>query len=263
MSSPLAKLSAAAIASLSEAIRSGRLTPPFSAIALREYADGAESGEIAATLRQIAEFGTSASGVAYLLDVIRERAGNHALENLVELVWSGPEIEQAATRDTGVVVREMFSRARRSVLVASYAIYQGKHIFKTLADRMQQMPELRVRMFLNITRDHHDERSEAELLASFARAFLKDDWPSARTPDVFYDPRGLFIDPTSRTSLHAKCVVIDEEEAFITSANFTEAAQERNIEAGVLVRVPGVAAVLVEQFENLVNRGQLIRVPGI
>jgi phosphatidylserine/phosphatidylglycerophosphate/cardiolipin synthase-like enzyme len=118
-------------------------------------------------------------------------------------------------------------------------------------------------MFLNITRDHHDQRSDAEILVSFARAFLKDDWPSARTPEVFYDPRGLSIDPTSRTSLHAKCVVIDEEEAFITSANFTEAAQERNIEAGVLVRATGVAGVLVEQFENLVTRGQLIRVPGI
>jgi len=60
-----------------------------------------------------------------------------------------------------------------------------------------------------------------------------------------------------------KCVVVDEEEAQVTSANFTEAAQERNTEVGVLVRLPNFAKSLNEQFESLVNRGQLKRVPGI
>jgi hypothetical protein len=40
-------------------------------------------------------------------------------------------------------------------------------------------------------------------------------------------------------------------------------AQERNIEVGVLVRLPNFAKSLSEQFESLVNRGQLKRVPGI
>lgn len=174
MSSPLAKLSTATIASISEAIRSGRLAPPFSGIALREYGDGAESATIAAALRQLSDFGTSAQGVAYVLDAIgQERTRNHTIENLVELVWSGPEIAQAATRDTGVIVREMFGKARRSVLIASYAIYQGKNIFKPLADRMEELSQLRVRMFLNITRNYLDQRSEAELLASSPTHFSK------------------------------------------------------------------------------------------
>lgn len=238
--------------------------PPFSGIALREYADGAESAAIAVALRQLSEFGTSAEGIAYILDAIsQERTSNQTTENLVELVWSGPEIAQAATRDTGVVVREMFAKARRSVLISSYAIYQGKSIFKPLAERMDESGQLRVRMFLNVTRNYQDQRSEAELLASFAYAFLENDWPGNRRPEVFYDPRGLSFDQTQRASLHAKCVVIDEEEAFITSANFTEAAQERNIEVGVVVPVPSFSKNLVGQFENLVDRGQLQRVPGI
>lgn len=46
--------------------------------------------------------------------------------------------------------------------------------------------------------------------------------------------------------MHAKCVVTDETAAFLTSANFTEAAQERNIEVGLLSREPRIAAALVE-----------------
>ena len=51
--------------------------------------------------------------------------------------------------------------------------------------------------------------------------------------------------------------------AFVTSANFTEAAQDRNIEVGVLVRIPSFAVSLREQFDTLVNYRQLRRVPGI
>jgi phosphatidylserine/phosphatidylglycerophosphate/cardiolipin synthase-like enzyme len=56
-------------------------------------------------------------------------------------------------------------------------------------------------------------------------------------------------------------VVVDEERAFITSANFTEAAQERNIEAGVLLSIPGIAKSLCSQFENLVSRSILKPLP--
>jgi phosphatidylserine/phosphatidylglycerophosphate/cardiolipin synthase-like enzyme len=125
------------------------------------------------------------------------------------------------------------------------------------------LQELRVRMFLNITRNYQDGRSEAELLALFARTFLENDWPGRRAPEVFYDPRGLSMESGPKAALHAKCIVVDDEEALITSANFTEAAQERNIEAGVLVRIPSFAMSLREQFDTLVNHSQLRRVPGI
>jgi phosphatidylserine/phosphatidylglycerophosphate/cardiolipin synthase-like enzyme len=263
MSSPLSKLSGPAATALAEAIRRGSLVAPYSAIALRRYAQETDCAEVAAELQKLVASGMGAAHLVYLLDVISaERSKNQPVENLVELVWSGPESAQAGTRDTGVVVRGMFANARQSILIAGYAVYQGKRIFKELADRMDTRIELRVRMFLNITRNYQDERSEAELLALFARAFLENDWPGHRAPEVFYDPRGLSTESGPKAALHAKCVVVDDEEALITSANFTEAAQERNIEAGVLVRIPSFAVSLREQFDSLLNRSQLRRVPG-
>jgi phosphatidylserine/phosphatidylglycerophosphate/cardiolipin synthase-like enzyme len=55
-------------------------------------------------------------------------------------------------------------------------------------------------------------------------------------PEVYYDPRSLETDGAQRSSLHAKCVVVDRSVAFISSANFTEAAQKRYRDMGITPR---------------------------
>ncbi|MGH9321370.1 MAG: phospholipase D-like domain-containing protein [Vicinamibacteria bacterium] len=62
-------------------------------------------------------------------------------------------------------------------------------------------------------------------------------------------------------SLHAKCVVVDDRLSLVTSANFTEAAHWRNIEAGVLVDDPRFAVNLRSQFDRLIAEGLLLRLP--
>ena len=64
-------------------------------------------------------------------------------------------------------------------------------------------------------------------------------------------------------SWHAKCVVVDDDVAFVTSANFTEWAQQRNVEAGVLVRNSHFARQLRAQFDGLVQAKAVRRVPGL
>ncbi|MBK8688712.1 MAG: hypothetical protein IPN24_09815 [Betaproteobacteria bacterium] len=71
---------------------------------------------------------------------------------------------------------------------------------------------------------------------------------------MFYDPRALELDgPTG--VLHAKALVVDDESVFVTSANFTEAALSRNIEAGLLVRDRALAASMASHFQILIERG--------
>jgi phosphatidylserine/phosphatidylglycerophosphate/cardiolipin synthase-like enzyme len=47
----------------------------------------------------------------------------------------------------------------------------------------------------------------------------------------------------------------------VTSANFTEAAQTRNIELGLLLRSDAVASGIVRHFQALIERGFLVRLP--
>ena len=78
---------------------------------------------------------------------------------------------------------------------------------------------------------------------------------------MFYDPRSLQASETKRSALHAKCVVVDGREALITSANFTEAAQQRNIELGVLVNHPPAAERIEQHFQALIEGRHLERLP--
>ena len=71
------------------------------------------------------------------------------------------------------------------------------------------------------------------------------------------------MDLTARSAMHAKCVIADGCTAFISSANFTEAAQQRNIEAGVLIRHAPTVRRLAGFFEGLRRNGMLKEVPNI
>lgn len=84
-------------------------------------------------------------------------------------------------------------------------------------------------------------------------------WPGDRLPQLFYDPRALREVPGERASLHAKCIVVDESTAFVSSVNFTKAAQQKHIEVGVLMRSVPIARQLSTHFGSLIDAGVLER----
>jgi phosphatidylserine/phosphatidylglycerophosphate/cardiolipin synthase-like enzyme len=218
---------------------------------------------VAQELERLARLGFNGEQIGILLRTLAaERAASQQQHDGVELVWSGPEVPGAYSRDTGVVASELVRSAKRSVLLSTYVVTQGRQVFKPLAERMAQLPDLRVRLFLNVDRPYRSEKPDHQLLKEFCDAFRREQWPGERLPEVFYDPRALAHDSGPRAALHAKCIVIDEAIAFVTSANFTIAAQARNLEAGVVVRSASFAKALIAQFETLVAAGQLRRLPG-
>jgi len=133
--------------------------------------------------------------------------------------------------------------------------------FKQLATRMTAEPQLEVKMFLNIARALRDTTIPEQLIGRFANEFRREHWSGTRYPVIFYDPRALAIDEKKRTSLHAKCVVVDGARSLVTSANFTEAAQQRNIEVGVLVTDERFSKALVTQFDTLIRAGAVEPLP--
>jgi len=190
-----------------------------------------------------------------------DRASRPRPNEVIELVWTGPEAGGTANRDTGVVVRELFSGARASVLVAGYAIYQGQRVFRALGEQMDHNPLLDVRLYLDIRRERGDTRPARDLVDRFAQKFVSQGWPGRRLPAIYFDPRSVDPDPSRRASLHAKCVVVDSERSFVSSANFTEAAQLRNIEVGVVIRSRPFAAQLSQHFQALAAEGLLKPIP--
>src|SRR5437660_7614711 len=241
------------------ALRSRRLTAPFNAVVVERLLGHQVSADSIEALEQFQRSGFSAEQIAVTLELVfQDRQRRPRLEDVIDLVTSGPDARGITNRDTRVVVRELFANAQFSVLVAGYAVYQGQRVFESLAERMLNFPNLAVRMFLDIQRGPGDTSAPSELVRRFAHTFQTQQWPSDRPyPQLFYDPRSVALPAQKRASLHAKCIVVDNRSVFVSSANFTEAAQERNLEVGLLIRSASVADRLTRFFDTLFSEGLL------
>ena len=62
--------------------------------------------------------------------------------------------------------------------------------------------------------------------------------------------------------LHAKAVIVDDESVLITSANLTEAALDRNIEMGMLLRDHAFALTVTSHFRALIDHSLLLPLPA-
>jgi phosphatidylserine/phosphatidylglycerophosphate/cardiolipin synthase-like enzyme len=240
------------------ALESGLLTVPCSAVTLRSVlGSSAPADAVVAALDDLARRGIPGPGAAMFL---RSVEGAVARVRRPELVWTGPEVPGLHARDTRRVYEELLGSAERSAWASTYAFFDGPRAFEVLARRMEERPELRATLMLNIQRRRGDATASEHLVRRFADRFWTTDWPGARRPAVFYDPRALEPDGPAGV-LHGKAVVTDDEAVFLTSANLTEAALDRNIELGLLVRDPALAASVSRHFQALIDRGVLRPLP--
>lgn len=172
----------------------------------------------------------------------------------LDLVWTGPETRVATSRDTAVLVRELFGSARREVLIAGFSFDHGEEIFEPLHAVMRDHG-VETSIYLDIGRADHGADVDAHV-REVATRFLTSNWPfGAPLPSLYYDPRTAA--PGSVASLHAKCIVVDLAKTLITSANFTDRGQTRNVELGVLIGDRDFAARVAAQWRSLVESGVL------
>lgn len=253
----LTRLTPEALSVLAAELRGGAMSSGVSGHVLQQIVGQSEAEATAGALRDFIARGWSTEQLATLLDVAASaRAGSIRPESLLDLVLSGPEVEGVPTRDTMAVMQSLIADAVREVILVGYAIHNGKQLFAPLARKMEDSPDLDVWFCLNIERGLDDQSSEPDLVWRFLERFHEENWPWDVKPAIYYDPRSL-KNGLGRTSLHAKCVICDRQQALVSSANFTEAAQERNIEAGVLVRHAASVARLATYLDSLRARGAL------
>ncbi len=243
---------------LASALESGVLAAPYSAASLRSVLGMHEGLEdITHALLELDGLGISGAAAAAWIRTVDKATSRTPRP---DLVWSGPEVPGLHARDTRRVFEELLGSAQRSVWASTYAFFDGPQAFRVLAQRMDAEPQVRVTLLLNIQRRRGDTTAADQLVRRFADRFWTKDWPGSSRPRVFYDPRALELQGPSGV-LHAKAIVIDEEIALVTSANLTEAALDRNIELGLLVRDRALAASVSTHFRILIERGLLMPLP--
>jgi phosphatidylserine/phosphatidylglycerophosphate/cardiolipin synthase-like enzyme len=228
------------------------MTGPFTPAGLQRVLGKHTNPNLAEWLNAVANDGCSPGSMGLWLDALAETyERTHPVEHAVQLVTTAPSGDAAVHRDTAVVVQDLLRRAKKSVLISTYGIYGGREIFRELAQRMNDQPGLTGRLFVDLGQ---------KAIPEFLQFFREHNWPEdSRLPEIFSHIRPV-TSASESSVLHAKCVVIDSEELLMTSANFTDAAHYRNVEAGVLVRSHSIAEQITRFFDGLVRQAFCVRV---
>ena len=253
MSEAINAVSTADLEALHELVVRGRLRCPLTRVRLA----GVGLGRLKGLAKALA--GKESGAVAELVELALE-SRRTVPRPVLDLVWTGPETTRSATRGTASVVREMFERATRTVIVAGFS-FDDAEILRPLHAAMAER-SVQARLFVNVKSDDIRQIEDLDrFVRSYFGRFRRDNWPFGPPwPEMYYDPRQ--VDGRQFVSLHAKAIVVDEREVLITSANFTSRGHARNIELGVRIEDAGFAKSVAAQWNGLVNQALVVAAPG-
>lgn len=195
-----------------------------------------------ATWKQTGISGDVLAGILVGAAFARQQAQR---ESSIELVWTGPTTPFVATRRTAQVLLDLIRHAQSDLFLVSFVAYDVASVVDALNAVAARGVDVRI---LLETSTSHGGSLSVDPIATMRRCV-----PSA-TPYVWTDRPA----PFTEGRVHAKVAVADGNVAFLTSANLTGHALEKNMEAGVVIRgghVPtGLRAHLHALIETKVIR---------
>jgi cardiolipin synthase len=167
----------------------------------------------------------------------------------IDLVWTGPKTGLIPTRNTEQAIREVIDEARKSLFIVSYVFYNASSIVDCLNEATKR--GVSVRILLESSKNHGGAIIGDSIIAMHQAV------PDAEL--YIWSPTEKAVSAGSLTAaVHAKCAVADHRIAFVTSANLTSAAMERNMELGILVRGGTIPDRLHNHLDALVHTRTII-----
>ncbi|MDA8246693.1 DISARM system phospholipase D-like protein DrmC [Acidithiobacillus sp.] len=163
-----------------------------------------------------------------------------ANQQSTELVWTGPTTPFVSARRTEQALLQVINAADRTLFITSFVAYDVSAIVKALNTASDR--GVTISMLLESSQDHGGS------ITIDAIGKMRSLVPSAR----LYAWRDK-ADPFSDGRVHAKVAVADDSMCFITSANLTGYAMEKNMEAGVLITGGHIPRLLVAHLRSSVD----------
>jgi cardiolipin synthase A/B len=168
-------------------------------------------------------------------------------ESDIELVWTGPSSELVATRKTEQALLQVIDAARDRFFLTSFVAYDVATIMKALSSASER--GVKISMLLESS-DAHGGGVSIDAIGHMKKAL-----PTSRI--YFWGDKA---DPFAGGKVHAKVAVADEKMCFLSSANLTGHAMEKNMEAGVLIRGGSIPIKLHRHLEALITTKTIERV---
>lgn len=165
-----------------------------------------------------------------------------ANQQSTELVWTGPTTPFVSARRTEQALLQVINAADQTLFITSFVAYDVSTIVKALNAASER--GVVISMLLESSQDHGGSIS----IDSIGK--MKSLMPAAH---IFaWKEKG---EPFSDGRVHAKVLVADNKVCFITSANLTGFAMEKNMEAGVLIKGGDIPRTLHQHLRSLVDMG--------
>ena len=157
-----------------------------------------------------------------------------------ELVWTGPTTPFVSARRTEQALLQVINAAEQTLFITSFVAYDVSTIVKALNAANDR--GVVISMLLELSQDYggsitFDAIGKMRMLVPAARLYA---WRDK-------------TDPFSDGRVHAKVAVADDRMCFITSANLTGHAMEKNMEAGVLLTGGHLPGLLYDHLRSLVD----------
>jgi cardiolipin synthase len=155
-------------------------------------------------------------------------------------VWTGPTTPFVSARRTEQALLQVINSAEQTLVITSFVAYDVSTIVKAL--NMASDRGVVISMLLELSQQHGGSISFDAI--GGMRALV----PAAKLY-AWRDKTDEFLD----ARVHAKLAVADGRLCFITSANLTGYAMEKNMEAGVLMFGGRIPELLNEHLFSLIN----------
>lgn len=166
-------------------------------------------------------------------------------QQTVELVWSGPSQAQSTFRRTDRAWVDLIDEASEEIWMASFSVGSVARIQESLAAALER--GVRLNFLLERTQDCGGALRYNGFEAfdeTVRQAAILYHWPIDKRDVDSNGNHGL---------MHAKAIVVDRRAMFVTSANLSGAALERNIEVGIIVRDGPHPQWLADRFVRLIE----------
>jgi len=165
----------------------------------------------------------------------------------IELVWTGPTTPYVPTRRTEQVLLDLIQRAKSELFIVSFVAYDVPSVITAINSAIGRGVETRILVEASLTQGGSLLMDPVATMRSCVPSALLYSWTD-RPP------------PFTNGRVHAKVAVADGSTAFLTSANLTGHALEKNMEAGILVTGGHVPASLQSHLRSLIETKVIRRV---
>ncbi len=157
-----------------------------------------------------------------------------------ELVWTGPTTPFVSARRTEQALLQVINATEQTLFITSFVAYDVSAIVKALNAAAAR--GVAISMLLELSQDHggsisFDAIGKMSALVPAANLY------------AWRDKAAQFSDGR----VHAKVAVADGRMCFITSANLTGHAMEKNMEAGVLISGGQIPRLLDDHLCSLID----------